>query len=72
MLSVERIDLFYGAAQALRGVSLKAETALYRNTELDVCVPFACRDGYVEGDPKAQLIEKIGGPAGLEPATTPL
>ncbi len=25
MLSVERIDLFYGAAQALRGVSLKAE-----------------------------------------------
>jgi urea transport system ATP-binding protein len=26
MLSVERIDLFYGAAQALRGVSLKAET----------------------------------------------
>ncbi len=26
MLSVERIDLFYGAAQALRGVSVKAET----------------------------------------------
>jgi urea transport system ATP-binding protein len=26
MLSVERIDLFYGAAQALRSVSLKAET----------------------------------------------
>jgi len=26
MLSVERIDLFYGAAQALRAVSLKAET----------------------------------------------
>ena len=25
MLSVERIDLFYGAAQALRAVSLKAE-----------------------------------------------
>ena len=25
MLSVESIDLFYGAAQALRGVSLKAE-----------------------------------------------
>src|ERR1700744_4620584 len=25
MLSVENIDLFYGAAQALRGVSLKAE-----------------------------------------------
>jgi urea transport system ATP-binding protein len=25
MLSVDRIDLFYGAAQALRGVSLKAE-----------------------------------------------
>ena len=25
MLSVEKIDLFYGAAQALRGVSLQAE-----------------------------------------------
>ena len=36
MLSVERIDLFYGAAQALRGVSLKAQmgrilTVLGRN-----------------------------------------
>ena len=26
MLTVDRIDLFYGAAQALRSVSLKAET----------------------------------------------
>ena len=36
MLSVERIDLFYGAAQALRAVSLKAQigrilTVLGRN-----------------------------------------
>jgi hypothetical protein len=50
-----------GTVSAIRQ-ELKAEMALYRNTELDGCVPFACRDGYVEGDPKAQLIEKIGGP----------
>ena len=41
---------------------LKAEIPLYRNTELETCVPIACPCDKLLGTADSQLIEKIGGP----------
>jgi len=50
-----------GTVSAIRQ-ELKAEIPLYRNTEGEICVPFACRKPLDEENPESQLIEKLGGP----------
>jgi hypothetical protein len=41
---------------------LKANVRLYRNTEVPVCVPFACRNEETVRATQTQAFEKIGGP----------
>jgi hypothetical protein len=42
---------------------------LYRNSESGLCVPFACRKTESSDSDDAQAVERLVGPAGLEPAT---
>ena len=59
--------------------ALKANEMLFRNTEGQLCVPIACPNQNIEPtksqmseERDSYLVEKLVGPAGLEPATTPL
>ena len=58
---VRRTGVSSGTVSAIRQ-ALKAEMAVYRNTEMRVCVPFACRDGEDDAMLNSQVPEKIGGP----------
>ncbi len=58
---VARTGVSSGTVSSIRQ-EMKAEIPLYRNTESDPCVPFACRVDGEDDDSKTQVIEKLGGP----------
>jgi integrase len=58
---VSRTGVSSGTVSSIRQ-EMKAEIPLYRNTETDTCVPFACRGNDEGDDPQMQPIEKLGGP----------
>ena len=58
---VRRSGVSSGTVSAVRQ-ELKASMPLYRNTESQICVPFACHDADDERDAEPQAFEKIGGP----------
>lgn len=72
---VRRTGVSSGTVSAIRQ-ELKAAMPLYRNTEFGDCVPLACRlrAAIVTRTPTAcrKPLERLVGPAGFEPTTTPL
>ena len=58
---VRRSGVSSGTVSAIRQ-ALKAEIPLFRNTEMEICVPTACPPPDFEGDAESHPIEKIGGP----------
>ncbi len=68
---VERTQVSSGTVSAIRR-ELKTLGPLYRADSSDSCVPFACRGPENARAPPKQRVKSLVGPAGLEPATTPL